>query len=112
LADLAKNRGRLHPQAGRPVFIKPFDLWMNTGIELTPCIQNEAVEYLRPFTLTKFDTWSHEREVRAFNRRGKPDDVEHHWEYFTESMNVKEVILGVNCLTTEDTIRELVADYP
>ena len=68
---------------------------------------------IKPFLLTKFERWKHEKELRAFLRK----DEEENGLYFSDfrapgGIYLQEIIMGRYCQMAEGSARSLVADYP
>lgn len=75
-------------------------------------IEKQGLDYAKPFLLTKFDTWSRERECRAFLLKKTEENGLYYAPLSGEGMYLQEVILGSKCQASEERVRELVASYP
>jgi hypothetical protein len=82
---------------------KAFREALRTG-ELPQEYEQEGVEHLKNFVLTKFDDYSQESEVRAFDIREYPDERGFYFDSFSETMALREVILGPDCCSSVSII--------
>lgn len=78
--------------------------------ETTQDVINKTLNELR---YTKFKDWEYEKEYRLFvNLRKTLKTKEHHFHPFSESVLLKEVILGPSCTISVEEIEKITSQYP
>ncbi|HEX4168769.1 MAG TPA: hypothetical protein VHZ55_25175 [Bryobacteraceae bacterium] len=82
----------------------------NRSRKTTP-IEKQAMDYVRPFALTKFDKYKDEEECRAFLKRDEEEGGHYYAKLGAQGMYLQEVILGNRCTASEDHVKMLVASY-
>jgi hypothetical protein len=70
-------------------------------------------EFANQLYSTKYKGWEYEREWRgSFEVGDRENGLHFHYFGSEEPMVLREVIVGMNCKTTEENVRAVLGDYP